>query len=136
MKCSNVLTDNDLPLVSPTSSRPPLVNVPPDSVSDQTPLKGPAKWDKLMRKFAARRLARLDKHTTALVDSGATSIFLTEDAPKVNIVNNAEPIRVGAAAGPPSTSTTTCELALSSELPSDFPIKGHVMRGFHETLLV
>ena len=43
-KCNNVLTDNNLPLVSPTSSsRPPLVNVPPNLVSDQTPLKGPAK---------------------------------------------------------------------------------------------
>ena len=88
-----------------------------------------------MWKFATRRLARLDRRTTALLDSGATSIFLTKDTTMVNIVNNAQPIRVGAAAGPPITSTTTCELALSSELPSDFPIKGHVMRGLHEDLV-
>ena len=88
-----------------------------------------------MRKFVARCLARLDKRTIALVDYGATSIFLTEHAPVVNIVNNTQPIRVGAAAGPPITSTTTCELALLSELSSDFPLKGHDMKGFHENLV-
>ena len=71
-----------------------------------------------MRKFALRRLARLDRRTIGLLDSGATDIFLTEDAPMTNVVTNAQPIKVGAAAGPPITSTTTCELAISSELPS------------------
>ena len=88
-----------------------------------------------MGKFASRRLARLDKRTAALLDSGATDIFLTEDAPMVNIVTNAQPIKVGAAAGPLITSTNTCELRISSELPSDFPIKEHVMKGFHENLV-
>ena len=76
-----------------------------------------------MRKFALRRLARLDKRTTALLDSGATDIFLTKDAPMMNVVTNAQPIKVGAAAGPPITSTTTCEITRSSELPSDFHLK-------------
>ena len=71
-----------------------------------------------------------------MVDSGATNIFLTKDAPKVNIENNAQPIIVGADVGPPITSAITCEVVLSSELLSDFQIKGHVMKGFHENLVV
>ena len=65
-----------------------------------------------MRKFASRRLARLDRRTTALLDSGATDIFLTKDTPMVNIVTNAQPIKVGAAAGPPILTWLKCAILL------------------------
>ena len=64
-----------------------------------------------------------------------TSIFLTKDAPKVNVDNNAQPIRVGADAGPPITLSDTYDVALSSTLFSDFLNKGHVMKEFHENLV-
>jgi hypothetical protein len=77
---------------------------------------------------------RLNKRTTALIDSGASSIFLTPNTPMANLRPNPPAITVGAAAGPPTTSSALCTLALPS-LPSDFPNSGHVMPGFHENLV-
>ena len=69
-----------------------------------------------------------------IVNSGASSIFLTPDAPKANVNPAAPHIKVGAATGPPITSSATCDLALPS-LSSDLPTKGHFMEGFHENLI-
>ena len=74
---------------------PPPPTVPPDSVKEQPSIKSQTKWDKIKQKYAARCQRRLDKNTTALVDSGATSIFLTKDAPKTNVDHNALHIKVG-----------------------------------------
>jgi hypothetical protein len=70
----------------------------------------------------------------AIVDSGASSIFLTPDAPKVNVNPVGSSIKVGPAEGPPIILSVTYNLALPS-LPSNFPTKGHVMEGFHENLI-
>ena len=89
---------------------------------------------KLMRKFASCCQRRLDKRNTAIIDSGASSIFLMPSVPKTNVNPNTLHIKVGAATGPPITSSATCDLDLPS-LPSNFPTKGHVMEGFHENLI-
>ena len=51
-----------------------------------------------------------------------------------NINPVAPTITVGAAAGPPIRSSASCDLALT-DVPSDFPRSGHVIKGFHENLV-
>jgi len=81
-----------------------------------------------------QRARRLDKHTTALIDSGASSIFLVPTAPMTNVNPAAPAITIGAAAGPPIQSAASCDLAIT-KVPSDFPRSGHVVEGFHENLV-
>ena len=90
-----------------------------------------AKWT---RKLSNRRARKTQTKNTAIVDSGASGIYLREDAPKVAITPSAPTVRVGTAAGEPVTSSATCKLALPT-LPEDFPTGGHVMPGFRENLV-
>ena len=119
----------------PSSYRPPLPKIRPDTVIREQPLVlRPTKWDKVKRKYDVRCHQRLDKRNTALVDSGAISIFLIEYAPKKNVNPDAPHIKIGANAGSPIISAATCYVSLP-ELPLDFPTAGHVMKGFNENLV-
>ena len=84
-------------------------------------------------KFTACRQRRVDKRNTAIVSSGASSIFLMEEVHKSNVDHSSPPIKVGATVGPPALSSVACDLDLP-EIPLDFPTKGHIMNSFHENL--
>ena len=54
--------------------------------------------------------------------------------PKQNVDPTAPHIRVGTSSGQPMTSSSTCYI-LIPELPSAFPITGHVMPCFHNNFV-
>ena len=74
------------------------------------------------------------KTHSAIVDSGASGYFFTNDAPKNNVDPTSPLIRVGTASGQPMTSTSTYDLDIS-QIPSEFPTTGHGMTGFQENLV-
>jgi hypothetical protein len=72
---NKVTLNNEILFISPSSSISLPSIVPPDINTDVIPLIAPPdKWEKVRGKFVARRQCRLDKKTTTLVDSGASSI--------------------------------------------------------------
>ena len=71
---------------------------------------------------------------TGIIDSGATDIYFSADAPMVNIDHSAPKVTVGTATGQTQSSTGTGELNLP-KLPSDFLVTGHIMPGFRHTLI-
>ena len=75
-----------------------------------------------------------DNQCTAIVDSGASNIYLTPAAPMASIDGTAPKIQVGTAAGGLQKLSATCDLALP-HLPADFPKTGYVMPEFHENLV-
>ena len=87
-----------------------------------------AKWK---IKLANRRS---QKNESAIVDSGASGTYLIKNAPKLNEREEAQPIRVGTVYGEAQRSSNTYELAIPN-LPSDFPVYGHVKPGFQEYLI-
>ena len=74
------------------------------------------------------------KNESAIVDSGASGTYLIKNAPKLNEIEVAPTIQVGYASREAQRSSSTCELAIPN-LPSDFPVSGHVMPGFQENLI-
>ena len=71
---------------------------------------------------------------TGIVDSGATDIYFDADSPIVNIDLSAPTVKVGTATDQKQQSTGTGDLNLP-QLPSEFPITGHIMTGLHHTLI-
>lgn len=87
-----------------------------------------AKWSRKLANRHARRSS-----DSAIVDSGASHIYLTPSAPNTNLNPSAPPVRVGTASGQPMVSSADCDLALP--IPVDLPSTGHVMPGFQHNLL-
>ena len=73
-------------------------------------------------------------NTTAVVDSGASNIYIAQNAPRVNFNPSAPKVTVGTATGQVQQSTGTAELRIPN-LPATFPKTGHVMPSFKHTLL-
>ena len=71
---------------------------------------------------------------TDIVDSDATDIYFSDDAPIVNIDLLAPKFTVGTATGHSQQFKGTGELNFSKP-PSEFPVTGHIMTGFRHTLL-
>ena len=71
---------------------------------------------------------------SAIVDSGATDIYIKPSAPIAHLDSSAPPVRVGTASGQPLTSSGDCKLALP-QIPAHLPSTGHVMPGFQHSLL-
>ena len=71
---------------------------------------------------------------TSIIDSRATDIYFSTDAPMVNIDRSAPKVTVGTATGQTQSSAGTGELNLP-KLPYDFPVTGHIMPGFKHTLI-
>ena len=69
---------------------------------------------------------------TGIVDSGATDIYFAADAPIVNVNLSASKVKVGTATGQSEQSTGIENLNLP-QLPSLFPITGHIIPGFRHT---
>ena len=68
---------------------------------------------------------------TAVVDSGASGIYLTPSSPYTDIKTAAPPINVGTAAGTRYTSIASCNL----QLPT-LPVRGgHIIPGFQHNLV-
>ena len=61
-------------------------------------------------------------------------MYLTENAPKVKVREDAPPIKVGTVSGESQRSYSTCELAITN-LPEELPVSGHVLPGFQENLV-
>ena len=112
-----MLSDIESPSCIPTPTL-----IPPNRISQ--------KWQRKLGNRAARKLAK----QTAIVDSGASDIFLMSGAPMVDVDETAPKVCVGTAAGQPESSSATCRLA-RPDLPDDVPTSGHVMPGFHHNLL-
>ena len=74
------------------------------------------------------------KKGVAIVDSGASGIYLTPEVPKNQVNWSAPDIQVGTASVQPKISSASCKLDLPG-LPKDLPTSGHVMPGFHHNLL-
>ena len=74
------------------------------------------------------------RQETAVIDSGASNIYLTINAPKQRVDSNTPTVCVGTADGTPQVSSASCDLALPN-LPAKFPKSGHVMPGFTENLV-
>ena len=70
---------------------------------------------------------------TSIIDSGATDIYFSADAPMVNIDRSAPKVTVGTTTGQTQNSTGTGELNLL-KLPSGFAVTGHIMPGFRHIL--
>ena len=70
----------------------------------------------------------------AVIDLGASNIYLTMNVPKQRVDRNAPTLRVGTADGTLQVSSASCDLALP-HLLADFPKSGHVMPGFTENLV-
>ena len=69
------------------------------------------------------------------MDSGASGLYFSPNAPVANINPAAPAIAVGAAKGQVQRLTATGQLALPN-LPNTFPSTGHIMPGFNHTLLL
>ena len=69
---------------------------------------------------------------TAVIDSGASNIYLTVNAPKQQVDKKAPTVRVSTADGTPQVSSASCDFALP-HIPADFPKSGHVMPGLLKT---
>lgn len=76
---------------------------------------------------------KLSKNDTAIADTGASDIYLTPKAPKINYNPQAPRVSVGTATGARQTSSGGCELNLS-QLPQECR-KGQVMPSFAHNLL-
>ena len=74
------------------------------------------------------------KKGVAVVDSGASRIYLTPEDPKNQVNWSAPAIKVGTASDKPQTSSASCKLDLPG-LPKHLPTLGHIMPGFHHNLL-
>ena len=119
-----------------SSCSPTLSHTPTLSTISESPF-GPAqarnsiaaKWK---RKLANRRARK--SSDTAIVDSGASSIYVTPTAPTEQLDPSAPKVRVGTASGQPLVSSADCKLALPA-IPDDMPSTGHVMPGFQHNLL-
>ena len=70
----------------------------------------------------------------AIVDSGASGVYLTPEAPKKQVNWYSPAIQVGTASGQPYTSSASYKLDLPG-LPKDLPTLGHVMPSFHHNLM-
>ena len=84
--------------------------------------------------MANRVAIKNSKKDVIIVDSGASVIYLTPEAPKKQVNWSDSTIQVGTASGQPQTSSASCKLDLSG-LPKDPPTSGHVMPGFHHNLM-
>ena len=71
---------------------------------------------------------------TGIVESGATDIYFSTDSPIVNVDLSSPTVKVGTATGQTQQSTGTGDLNLP-QIPSGLPITGHIMPGFHHTLI-
>ena len=71
---------------------------------------------------------------TGIFDSGATYIYFSADDPIVNVDLSDPKVKVGTATGQSQQSTGTWDLNLP-QIPSGFPITGHIMPGFCHTLI-
>ena len=90
--------------------------------------------DKWRRKLANRAAIKNSKKGVEIVDSRASGIYLTPEAPK-NQVNWSSPdIQLGTASGQTQTPSASCKLDMPG-LPKHLPTSGHVMPGFHHNLL-
>ena len=76
----------------------------------------------------------LDTKATGIVDSRATDIYFSTNAPIFNIDLSAPKVKVGIATGKTLQSTGTGDLDLPY-IPLGFPIKGHLMPSFCHTLI-
>ena len=72
---------------------------------------------------------------TGIVDSGATDIYFSADAPIVNVNLLAPKVTVGTTTGQSQQFTGTAELNFP-KLPSGFPVTRHIIPGFSHTLIV
>ena len=70
----------------------------------------------------------------AIVDSGASGIYLTPESPEKQVNLSTPAIKVGTASDKPQTSSASCKLDLPG-LPKDPPTSGYVIPGFHHNLL-
>ena len=89
------------------------------------------KWQRKITNRAARREYN---RNTAIVDSGASGIYLMPDAPTAATDPSSPPIRVGTATGCPQRSSASCRLNLQG-VDGPFPTAGHVMPGFAHNLV-
>ena len=122
-------------MLSSTIHRP----TPPPNLPPEPPMLPPAPpinkvAEKWRRKLANRRQRKHDNRCTAIVDSGASNIYLTPAAPMASVDGTAPKIQVGTAAGGLQKLSATCDLALP-HLPTDFPKTGYVMPEFHKNLV-
>ena len=72
---------------------------------------------------------------TGIVDSGATHMYISPNAPYVQMNTTAKKIRVGTANGQVASSTATVTLPIP-QLDADFPTKGYIMNTFTNTLII
>ena len=72
--------------------------------------------------------------TSAVADSGATSIYFAKDAPVTDIDPSSPTIVVGTATGQQQTSSATAKHRIP-HLPEEFPRTGHIMPSFSQTLV-
>ena len=77
----------------------------------------------------------LPTKATGIVDSGATDIYFSIDAPVVNIDRATPKVTVGTSTGQTQKLAVAGNLALP-HIPLGFPIKGHLMTGLLHTLIV
>ena len=74
-------------------------------------------------------------HTnTAIVDAGASHIYVVPGAPVKNVRSRSPRVTVGTASGEPFTSSASCELNMP-DFDLDMPLSGYVMPGFAHNLV-
>ena len=84
--------------------------------------------------MANRAAIKNSKKGVEIVDSRASGIYLTPEAPK-NQVNWSSPdIQLGTASGQTQTPSASCKLDMPG-LPKHLPTSGHVMPEFHHNPL-
>ena len=74
------------------------------------------------------------KQAVAIVDSGASGIYLTPEYPKKKVDRYAPDIQVVTVSGQTKTSSDSCKLDLSG-LPKELQTSGNVMPGFKHNRL-
>ena len=80
------------------------------------------------------QLSQVPLSQTAIVDSGATHIYIAPQAPTTNTNPMASTITVGVANGHVEQSAATADLTLPIR-GNNFPTKGYTMPSFKHTLV-
>ena len=84
--------------------------------------------------MANREAINKSQKDVAILDSGASGIYLTPEAPKKQVNWSTPNIQVGTASVQPQTSSASYKLDLLG-LPKDLPTSGHVIPGFRYNLI-
>ena len=87
------------------------------------------------KSYVPNRIVKyLPPEKTGIVDSGATHMYISPNAPYDKIDTTEKQIRVGTENGQVASSTATATLSIP-QLNADFPTKGYIMPTFTNTLI-